>query len=88
MVAEIADHYYELIALDRQLEIVNRYINTLQQALDVVKLQMESARATSLAVKRFEAEVLKNQSRKYKLQQQIIVTENMLNRLLGRFPQP
>jgi multidrug efflux system outer membrane protein len=88
LVAEIADHYYELIALDRQLEIVNRYIDTLQQALDVVKLQMESARATSLAVKRFEAEVLKNQSRKYKLQQQIIVTENMLNRLLGRFPQP
>ncbi len=88
LVAEIADNYYELIMLDKKLEIVKKYIKTLQQARDVVQLQKEAARATSLAVRRFDAEVLKNQSRQYTLQQQIIITENRLNSLVGRFPQP
>jgi len=38
-------------------------------------------------VKRFEAEVLKNQSRQYAIQQQIVETENRINFLVGRFPQ-
>jgi NodT family efflux transporter outer membrane factor (OMF) lipoprotein len=87
LVAEIANDYYELLALDSELAIVNNYVHTLQQIKNMVELQRQAARTTSLAVKRFEAEVLKNQSRQYKLQQQIIVTQNHLNILMGRFPQ-
>jgi outer membrane protein TolC len=43
---------------------------------------------TQLAVQRFEAEVLKNRSRLYYLEQQRIVVENRINFLVGRFPQP
>ncbi|NBO17744.1 MAG: efflux transporter outer membrane subunit [Proteobacteria bacterium] len=88
LVAEIANTYYELMSLDRQMDIVKRYVSTLQQAQQVVQYQKEAAKTTSLAVTRFEAEVLKNQSRLYTLQQQITVTENKLNALVGRFPQP
>ena len=88
LVAEIAGDYYELMALDNQLEIIEQYIGTLKQAQQVVKLQQIAARTTSLAVKRFSAEVLKNQSREYEIRQKIIVTENHLNTLLGRLPQP
>ena len=88
LVAEIANTYYELKALDTQLEIVQRYIKNLNRAQQVVEAQKNAARTTSLAVKRFKAEVLKNQARIYKIKQAIIVHENKINFLLGRFPQP
>jgi outer membrane protein, multidrug efflux system len=88
LVAEIASAYYELMALDNRLEVLQRNIALQQNALEIVKLQKEAARATQLAVQRFEAEVLKNQSRQYELEQQRIEAENRINFLLGRFPQP
>jgi len=87
LVAEIADSYYELMALDNQLAIIDQNLEIQQNALRMVKLQKEAARATELAVKRFQAEVMKNQSHKYEIQQQIVETENKLNFLLGRSPQ-
>ena len=88
IVSEVASSYYELLSLDRQLEIVNRYIKNLKKAQDLVTYQQQAAKVTSLAVNRFAAEVLKNESRKYDLQQQIVETENKINALLGRYPQP
>ncbi|WP_417872046.1 TolC family protein [Winogradskyella sp.] len=88
LVAEIASTYYELLALDNQLSIIEQNLKIQQNALKMVRLQKQAARATQLAVRRFEAEVLKNQSNKYTIQQQIVETENKLNFLIGRFPQP
>lgn len=88
LVAEITSNYYKLLMLDEQLLVVKQYIHTLKQAQKVVEYQKEAARATSLAVNRFSAEVFKNYSLQYKLQQEIIVVENELNALLGRLPQP
>lgn len=87
LVAEIANLYYELLALDNQLEITQNYIDILNNALEIVKQEKQAARTTELAVRRFEAEVLKNQSKIYYIKQQIIETENQLNFLVGRFPQ-
>jgi NodT family efflux transporter outer membrane factor (OMF) lipoprotein len=88
LVAEIARSYYELIALDTQIEILKRNIAVQQDALEVVKLEKQAARVTELAVQRFEAEVLKNQSRVFDLEQRRIQAENRLNFLVGRYPQP
>lgn len=88
LVAEIASSYYELMAYDRQLEVLKRNIELQQSALEVVRLEKQAARETELAVQRFEAEVLKNQSRQYDFEQQIVATENRINFLVGRFPQP
>ncbi|MEM9647871.1 MAG: TolC family protein, partial [Bacteroidota bacterium] len=86
LVSEIADAYYELIALDNQLAIIEQNLEIQQNALDIVRLQKQAARATELAVKRFEAEVLKNRSGKYEVKQKIVETENRINFLLGRQP--
>lgn len=88
LIAEIADTYYELLALDNQLDILKKNIATQTNALEIVKLQKQSARVTELAVRRFEAQVLHTQSLQYAVQQQIVETENRLNFLVGRFPQP
>jgi NodT family efflux transporter outer membrane factor (OMF) lipoprotein len=87
LISEIANSYYELMALDNQLDILKRTIDIQTNALEIVKLQKQTAKVTELAVKRFEAEVLKNQSRQYFIAQQIVETENRINFLVGRFPQ-
>ncbi|ESS70618.1 toluene efflux pump outer membrane protein TtgI [Methyloglobulus morosus KoM1] len=48
----------------------------------------DSFKSNAPAVKRYEAEVSKNQSRRYEIKQQITVAENRINFLLGRTPQP
>ncbi|MFL9839265.1 efflux transporter outer membrane subunit [Flavobacterium sp. ST-75] len=88
LIAEIANSYYELLALDNQLALVNQNIDIQSNALNIVKLQKESARVTELAVKRFEAQLLHTKSIQFDLKQQIVETENRINFLVGRFPQP
>lgn len=88
LISEIADSYYELVALDNQLEILKRNIEIQQNALEIVRLEKDAARVTELAVRKFEAEVLKNQSHQYYIMQAITETENRINFLVGRFPQP
>ncbi|MEQ3500100.1 efflux transporter outer membrane subunit [Tenacibaculum sp. SSH1-16] len=88
LVSEIANSYYELVALDNELSMVSQNLEIQKNALQMVKLQKQAARTTELAVRRFEASVLKNQSHLYELQQEIVETENKINFLVGRYPQP
>ncbi len=88
IVAELADTYYELVALDLQMEVVERNIELQERALEVVKLEKEAGRATELAVRKFQAEVLKNQGQRYVLEQMRVEAENRINVLVGRYPQP
>jgi len=87
LVSEIAHGYYELLALDNQLQIVKQTIQLQQNALAIVRIQKQAAAATELAVKKFEAEVLGSQSLEYDILQKIQVKENEINLLLGRYPQ-
>jgi len=88
IVAEIARSYYELVALDSALEILGRNLAIQRDALELVRLKKEAARATELAVQRFQAEVLKNTARIYELKQRQVEVENRINFLVGRMPQP
>ncbi|MDO9373354.1 MAG: TolC family protein [Ferruginibacter sp.] len=88
LIAEVANSYYELEALDNQLMFVQQNIELQKNALNVVKIQKEASRATELAVQKFQAEVLKTESLQFDIRQQITETENRINLLLGRYPQP
>lgn len=87
LIAEVANSYYELLALDSRLDIIRQNIKLQQNALEVVRVQKEAARTTELAVKKFEAEVLASQSLEFETLQQIQETENKINFLLARYPQ-
>ncbi|QBJ88070.1 efflux transporter outer membrane subunit [Chryseobacterium gleum] len=88
LIEEVADNYYELLALDNQLDIIQQYIKLQQKALEISKIQKEAAAATELAVKKFEAELAKSKAAEYTIRQQITEKENEINALLGRYPQP
>lgn len=87
LVSEVTSSYYELMALDNLLEAVNSNISILKNALTIIEQQKQAARTTELAVRRFEAEVLKNESHRYEIQQRITETENRINFMVGRYPQ-
>lgn len=87
LVAEIAENYYNLLALDKTLENLDRIIALQEESLQKAEDKKEFALGNDLAVQRFRAEVRKNQSQKLIVSQQIIEVENKINYLAGRFPQ-
>lgn len=87
LVAEIAENYYELAALDKRLVFLDQTIEIQQQSLEVARAQKEAARGTELGVQRFLAEVRKNESQRLIVRQQIVEAENTINFLTGRYPQ-
>lgn len=87
LVSEIATKYYELIALDRRKQLLRDTIQLQQAALNVVRLQMQAARVTALAVHRFEAQLQWSEKQVFDVEQRIVETENEINFLCGRFSQ-
>lgn len=88
LVAEVAQRYYSLLTLDSVQAIVSHNLVLQEEALRVISIQKEGGRATELAVKQFKAQLLNTQSLQIEYRQQMIETENQLNGLLGRLPQP
>ncbi|MDN4013726.1 efflux transporter outer membrane subunit [Chryseobacterium gambrini] len=88
LIEEVANNYYELLALDNQLDIIQQYTKLQQRALEISKIQKEAAAATELAVKKFEAELAKSKASEFTIRQEITEKENEINALCGRFPQP
>jgi NodT family efflux transporter outer membrane factor (OMF) lipoprotein len=88
LIAEIAVSYYELMALDNQLDILQQNSEIQRNALQIVRMEKEAAKVTQLAVNRFEAQLLHTQNLQYEIRQRIVETENRINFLVGRYPQP
>lgn len=88
IVGEIASSYYELMALDNLLSIIQQNIELQNTALQIVKLEKNAAKVSQLAVNRFEGQLLNTKNLQYAIKQQIVETENRINLLTGRFPQP
>lgn len=88
LIAEIAGSYYELLALDNLLKIIDQNIEIQSDALNVVQQQKAAAKVTQLAVNRFEAQLLNTQNLQFAIRQQIVETENRLHFLSGSMPRP
>jgi NodT family efflux transporter outer membrane factor (OMF) lipoprotein len=87
LVNEIAMSYYELLALDHELDIITKSSENQREALEIIKVQKETGKSNELAVKQFSAQLLNNQSLEQEIKQEIVKYENKINFLLGRFPQ-
>lgn len=87
LVADVAIYYNELRALDNELDIIRQTLHTQYESLEVILVQKEAGRATELAVELFKAQVLNTRILEKEVLQQITVTENHINFLLGRYPQ-
>jgi NodT family efflux transporter outer membrane factor (OMF) lipoprotein len=88
LVAEIAENYYSLLALDNRLETLGLTIELFEKSLKIAQAKKEAARDTALAVQRFQAEVRKNQSEASIIKQEMVQVQNRINFLVNRYPQP
>jgi NodT family efflux transporter outer membrane factor (OMF) lipoprotein len=88
LVAEVANNYYELMALDKQIEILNNNIALQEQSLSLTKILKEGNKSNELAVKQFEAQIINAKAAAKELSQTIVEIESNITVLLGRYPQP
>ena len=88
VVADVAVAYYELVALDKELAIFGETVVRQEEALNVIQRQKDAGRANELAVQQFQAQLLGTKALQKETEQRIVATENFINLLLGRFPQP
>ena len=88
LIAEVANTYHELVALDAKLAIIRQAITLQERELEVVRAQKEAAAVSELAVQQFEALLLNARGMEYEVRQQQREAENRMNLLLGRYPQP
>ena len=87
LVADIAYSYYELLALDHELDIINETTQKQNEALEYVKAQKEAGKTNELAVLQFSAQLFNLHILEREVRQLISKEENKLNFLVGRFPQ-
>jgi multidrug efflux system outer membrane protein len=88
LIADIAMTYFELLALDDELIIIQETNVLLQDALNLITFQKQAGEANALAVEQFEAQLLSSKTLETEVSMKIVFCENKLNMLLGRFPQP
>lgn len=88
LIADVASAYYELLALDNELDIIRQTTKKNAEAIELITIQKEAGRANELAVQQLKAQLLSSQAMEKEKLQQVEESENGINILLGRFPQP
>ena len=86
LIANVAQTYYQLLALDRQLEITEETIENRRADLQTVRSLKEGGIVTNVAVERSRASLAAARASRPTLQQAITGQENTLSTLLGRTP--
>jgi multidrug efflux system outer membrane protein len=88
LVADVARTYFDLLELDRELEIARRTLATREASLDLQRRRAAQGLATQLDVHRADAEVAVAAATARDVERRIAQTENGLNVLLGHNPGP
>lgn len=83
LICNVANAYYTLLSLDRQMEIVEDMQNLTKDTWDMMKLQMEYGSARSTSVQSAEAAYYSVLTQSNSLKQSIRETENSLSLMLG-----
>lgn len=87
LVATIANSYYTLLMLDRQLDISRRTAESWDESLRAMKALKRAGQATEMAVAQTEASKLSVDASLLSIERQINEMENSLSTLLGLSPQ-
>ena len=88
LIADIADNYYSLLALDAQLAITRQTVQNRIQDVETMKLLLEGDVVTGAAVVQSEAQRYAAEVTIPDLERNVREAENLLATLLGRTPGP
>lgn len=85
LVAHLAMVYYDLIALDQEIDILHNNIKLQEQSHEVITIHYEVGRATLLAVKQIEAQLRNSKSLLNFKKQELAEAENTMRALIGEY---
>jgi multidrug efflux system outer membrane protein len=88
VLAEVAQGYFQLRALDADLEVAQRTVNSFRETLDIFQHKFEGGAASGLEVARAQAALSNVAAVIPDVRRQIVAQEVALNLLLGRNPGP
>jgi multidrug efflux system outer membrane protein len=86
LIAQVAQDYFQLLALDRQLEIARRTTNSFGASLKIFSERLQGGVASKLETASAEALMDAAAATIPGLEQQIALQENQLSALLGQYP--
>ncbi len=84
LVAEVANAYGQLIALDKELDILKTNIEIQRKAFELVQVQKEAGAVNESAVQQLEAQWLNSRAQEGNVLQQITSLENDIRLLLNK----
>jgi len=88
VLAEVAQGYFQLRALDEQLAIAHRTVESFQVTRDLFQKKLEGGASSGLEVARAQAALSNVAAAIPDFERQIVAQENALDLLLGRNPGP
>ncbi len=88
VLSEVAQGYFQLRALDADLEVARKTVKSFQDTLDIFQRRFEGGAASGLEVSRAQAALANVAAVIPDLRRQIVAQEVALNLLLGRNPGP
>ncbi|WP_308240983.1 efflux transporter outer membrane subunit [Prevotella sp.] len=84
VISNIANMYYTLLMLDKQLQVVNDMSKLVEETWNIMKIQKDLGRVKETSVQSAEANLYSVQAQAADLKRQIRETENSLSLLLGQ----
>lgn len=87
IVAEVAQNYFELNALDRELYIVKQTVAARREGVRLAKLRFDGGLTSETPYRQSEVELARTETLVPDLERQIKLKENDLSFLLGDYPQ-
>lgn len=86
LIANIAATYYQLVALDEQIEVTENTITTRENGLETTKALKDAGNVNEVAVQQTEAQLYTAQAILVDLKNQLRLLENTMSILLGEMP--
>ncbi len=86
LVSDVAQAYFDLLDLDRELEIAKRTVASRRESLRIIRLRQQEGLASELDLRRAEGELASTTAVIPDLERRIAQVENGLSILMGRNP--
>lgn len=88
LIAQVAQNYFELTALDQELSIVRQTLAAREEGVRLAKLRFEGGLTSETSLKQAQVELARTQTLTPELEKKIRIKENQIALLAGQYPRP
>ena len=86
LIADVAQAYFELVALDNELNIVRQTVDARRESLHLARIRYEGGLTSETAFRQAQVELARTETLVPDLERQITLKENDLALLIGEYP--